>query len=140
MSYRPAYTAVRRITVFCPVSRDTLGALARGELAALAEDEVGGRMLRYIEACPDLGDFGAYTGVCEVAIGLEAFTAARHAKPTLGAAGERSHSATAVLTTYARHSIPPERLDAILAELCALHPWEVPVIEVTDVTLARRHA
>jgi hypothetical protein len=139
MPNRPAYTTARRITVFCPVSPDTLGALARGELAALARDPVGGRILGYIERCPDLGDFGAYTGVCEVAIGLEAFTSAPHARPTMGAAGQRSHSATAVITTYARDSIPDERLDTLLQELCALHPWEVPVIEVAAVTLVRRH-
>jgi hypothetical protein len=138
MPNRPRLTTARRITVFCPVSRETLGALARGELSALAEDAVGGRILGYIERCPDLGDFGAYRGVCEVAIGLEAFTSAPHARPAMGAAGERSHSATAVITTYARDSIPDERLETVLRELCTLHPWEVPVIEVATVMLVGR--
>ena len=139
MPNRPAFTTARRIAVYCPVSPATLGALARGELSALAADPVGGRILGFIEQCPDLGDFGAYTGVCEVAIGLEAVTSTAQARPALGAVGERSHSATAVITTYARDSIPEDRLDALLAELCALHPWEVPVIEVAAVTLVRRH-
>jgi hypothetical protein len=134
----PAITSARRIVVYCPVSKDTLAALARGELSALAVDPVGGRILGFIERCPDLGNFGAYTGVCEVAIGLEAFTSTSQARPTMGAAGERSHSATAVITTYAPDSIPQDRLDALLAELCALHPWELPVIEVTAVALVRR--
>ena len=138
MANRPAFSPARRITVFCPVSKDTLVALTRGELAALAADPVGGRILGFIERCPELGDFGAYRGVCEVAIGIEAFTPAAHARPTLGAAGERSHSATAVITTYARDSITDERLDALLRDLCALHPWEVPVIEVAAVTLVGR--
>ena len=138
MADRPEYTKARRIAVFCPVSPATISALARGELSALAGDPVGGRILAYIERCADLGDFGAYRGVCEVAIGLEAFTSGAHARPAMGSAGERSHSATAVITTYARDSISDERLDTLLQELCALHPWEVPVIEVAAVTLVGR--
>ncbi len=138
MTDRPAYTNARRISVYCPVLPDTIRALARGELSALAQDPVGGRILAYIERSPELGDFGAYRGVCEVAIGLEAFTSDEHARPTMGSVGERSHSATAVISTYAADSISDDRLDALLQELCALHPWEVPVIEVVAVTLVRR--
>lgn len=140
MSDRCDYRTVTRISVYCPVEPSTLAALARGELAALAADPVGGAILRFIETCPDLGQFGEYRGVCEVSIGLEAFTPGGGARPTLGAAGERSHSATAVITTYARDGLPPAELDAILAELCARHPWEVPVIELAPVTLVRRAA
>lgn len=138
MTDRPAYTNARRISVYCPVLPGTISALARGELSALARDPVGGRILAHIERCPDLGDFGTYRGVCEVAIGLEAFTSDAQARPTMGSAGERSHSATAVITTYVADSISDDRLDALLQELCALHPWEVPVIEVAAVTLVRR--
>jgi hypothetical protein len=140
MTKQAEQVRARRVTVHCPVAAETLSALARGELSALARDPVGGRILDYIERCPEFGDFGSYSGVCEVAIGLEAFTPAPHARPTLGAAGQRSHSATAVITTYASNTLAEDRLDALLQGLCDLHPWEVPVIEVSFVTLVRRRA
>jgi hypothetical protein len=139
MNDRPERVRARRVTVYCPVAPETLSALARGDPAALTRDPVGGRILGYIERCPEFGDFGSYTGVCEVAIGLEAFTPGLRARPTLGAAGERSHSATAAITTYASDAIAEDRLETLLQGLCALHPWEVPVIEVSSVTLVRRH-
>ncbi len=64
--------AVRRITVYCPIDADTLAAVARGEVSALARNGAAGRILSYIESCPDLGALGSYRGVCEVSLGLEA--------------------------------------------------------------------
>lgn len=129
-------TPVYRITIFCPISTDTLAALTRGEFIALAADRDAGRIVEYVAASEDLGDFGAYRGVCEVSVGLEAFTPLTGAQPTLGRPGERSNSATAALTTYARRGVSPARLDELLEELAARHPWEVPVIEVACVELA----
>jgi hypothetical protein len=132
---RSSPIAARKITVFCPIAAETLAALARGELEALAHDASAGPLLAFLESCPELGRLGAYSGVCEISLGLEAFTPLAAARPTQGLAGERSHSATAVLTTYAPASIPATRLEAILSELVRLHPWEVPVIEVSPVDL-----
>ena len=129
--------AVRRITVYCPINADTLAAVARGDASALARDGAVGRILSYIESCPDLGAFGTYRAVCEVSLGVEAFTPAKGATPTSGRAGERSHSPTAAITTYAHESVSDERLDALLADLTNLHPWEIPVIEVMMVTLRK---
>ncbi len=135
---RPRLVDALRITVHCPVAPATLAALARGEAHALAADPVAARLLGFIEQCPELGDFGAYRGVCEVALGVECFTPTATARPTLGTPGERAHSATVLITTYASAAIAPPRLEALLAALCERHPWEVPVIELTAVRLARR--
>ena len=131
------FAAVRRIVVYCPINAETLAAVARGDVSALARDGAAGRILSYIEGCPDLGAFGSYRGVCEVSIGIEAFTPATGATPTSGRVGERSHSPTAAITTYAHESVADERLDTLLADLTALHPWEIPVIEVAMVTLRK---
>ncbi|MBS0394963.1 MAG: hypothetical protein JSR54_10075 [Proteobacteria bacterium] len=126
-----------RITVHCPVAPETLAALAGGDLRALAADPVAGRLLGFIERSAELGDFGAYRGVCEVALGVECFTPTAAARPTLGTAGERAHSATVAINTYASAALEPARVEALLAALREHHPWEVPVIEVTAVRLAR---
>jgi hypothetical protein len=127
--------AARRITIFCPISTETRAALARGDLDSLAADSSAGPILSYLEHCPELGQLGAYSGVCEISLGIEAFTPGAEARPTVGSPGERSHSATAVLTSYASASLPVERLETILSALAQLHPWEVPVIEVSLVEL-----
>lgn len=72
-----------------------------------------------------------------MSLGLEAFTPAKGATPTSGRVGERSHSPTAAITTCAHESMADERLDALLADLTALHPREIPVIEVAMVTLRK---
>ena len=123
--------------MYCPINADTLAAVARGDVSALARDGAAGRILSYIEGCPDLGAFGSYRGVCEVSIGLEAFTPAKGATPTSGRVGERSHSPTAAITTHAHESVADERLDTLLADLTTLHPWEIPVIEVAMVMLRK---
>jgi len=126
---------VRKLTVYCPIAATTLSALARGELDALALDASAAPILRFLEGCPELGALGAYRGVCEVTIGLEAFTPVAGAQPTVGEIGQPSRGATAAITTYAKATLPAERLEALVAEIIRLHPWELPVIELSQVAL-----
>jgi len=134
----PTLRAVRRITVHCPIRPETLGAVATGSVAALAADPGIAPLLELIESSSEFGDFGHYKGVCEIGLGIEAFTPQAGAKPTVGAAGRRSMSPTATLTTYVSMEIDGARLAALVDVLAARHPWEVPVIEVADIRLAVR--
>ena len=131
----PSLRPVRRITIHCPIRPETLRAVAGGSATALAADEGIAPILAMIEASKELGDFGQYLGVCEIGLGLEAFTPQAGAQPTLGAAGQRSVSVTATVNTYVAASCDAGRLTALLSELALRHPWEVPVIEVDDVHL-----
>jgi hypothetical protein len=136
----PTLRAVRRITVHCPIRPETLGAVAAGSVDALAADPGIAPLLALIESSTEFGDFGHYKGVCEIGLGLEAFTPQAGSNPALGAAGRRSMSPTATLTTYVSIDIDGARLAALVGVLAARHPWEVPVIEVADVRLADRPA
>jgi hypothetical protein len=136
----PTLRSVRRITVHCPIRPETLAAVATGAVDALAADPGIAPLLALIESSTEFGDFGHYKGVCEIGLGLEAFTPQAGASPTLGTAGRRSMSPTATLTTYVATEIDGARLAALVGVLAARHPWEIPVIEVADVRLAERGA
>ncbi|MEL0210106.1 MAG: hypothetical protein VW891_05915, partial [Novosphingobium sp.] len=92
-------------------------------------------MLAVIRADNPLGDFTLYKGVCEIALGWESFQPGPDAKPTLGSAEARTLSPTVIITTYA---CADAELEPALDALMAVHPWEVPVIEVTEVDLLVR--
>jgi hypothetical protein len=125
-----------RITIRCPVQHDTLRDVVWGSPEALGRDPAIAALLAAIEHSTDIGNFGRYTGVCEVTVGLEAFTPQAGADPTLGRAGERTVSPTATLTTYVSADVGDERLGELIGRLAELHPWEVPVIEVATIRLA----
>lgn len=133
---RPNLRPVRRITVHCPIRPETLGTVAGGDVEALARDPGIAPLLDFIESSAEFGDFGRYKGVCEISLGLEAFTPQPGANPTLGTAGARSVSPTATLTSYLAAAVNEERLAELVGALAARHPWEIPVIEVADVRLA----
>ena len=134
----PTLRPVRRITIHCPIRPETLRAVAGGDAAALAADEGVAPILTLIESSTEFGNFGQYRGVCEIGLGLEAFTPQANARPTLGVSGERAVSVTATVKTYVAATCDSDRLAALLGEIAARHPWEVPVIEVDDVLLFGR--
>lgn len=104
---------------------DSTGSVYSGkELAALTE---------VIQGTPELGDFGTYTDVVEFSLGYESFVVGNGANATMGTPGQRSVSPTLVLTTYLNPDLPDSRLDEILEALVSAHPWEVPVIELTEI-------
>lgn len=135
MVRRVAMTVVR---VFCPVAAETLAAIVAGDAAALEADPLAAPVIAAIRAAPVIGDFGLYRAVMEVGPGLELFTPAAGAQPTLGTPGQASASPTAVLTLHVRADVPDAELDAALAAILAAHPWETPVVDILDGHLAVR--
>ncbi|MXP09022.1 hypothetical protein [Pseudoblastomonas halimionae] len=57
------------------------------------------------------------------------------ASPTLGEAGAASVSPTAVLTIYIPSEAPQDKVTRAIDAILAAHPWEVPVIEVSETRL-----
>ena len=106
--------------------------LLKGEFEALELDPVAAAILAVIRAPNPLGDFAEYQGVFELSIGLEGFTPAPGAQPTVGTRGAHTLSPTAIITTYFRTGADPGAVEAALDALLRAHPWETPVIEVTD--------
>jgi hypothetical protein len=120
------------------VQSGTLAAIASGDLEALERDPHAGPILAIIERSTDLGNFGRYRGVFELGIGVEGFTPQPDALPTLGRDGLRTLSSTASIATYVPMAVSQARLTELLDALAAAHPWEIPVIEVTEVRLFRK--
>jgi hypothetical protein len=121
------------VRVHCPVSANVLARLQAGEAAALADDALLSAVVGVIRGSDVLGAIGPYRGVFELGFGLESFVPQAEAVPTTGRAGEPAVVPTVVVKSYAAEGAD---IAAELAAIVAVHPWEVPVIEVGSVVLA----
>lgn len=123
--------SVRKLRVHWPISAETFARIAAGDAGAVQQDPGLAVLLQAVEQFPDLGDFGNYKHVFESGIGFEGFSCGEGATPTLGRVGEQTLSPTFVFTTYFDASLDDAVLERAMQELVAIHPWELPVIEVT---------
>ncbi len=119
---------VRDIRVYCPVAPDTLAAMMAGEAIAVEDDPTAATLLAILRT-PPLGDFGRYREVVELALGYEGFRPGAGAVPTLGAVGQASWSPTVILTAIYDAEAD---ISALADALLAAHPWDVPVIAVSE--------
>ncbi|SEI02874.1 MULTISPECIES: hypothetical protein [unclassified Leifsonia] len=120
-----------KLRVHWPVSAETFESLVASAGAAYLSEDL--RPLRnVIETTSELGDFGAYTDVVEMSLGVETFLVGDSANATLGARGERCVSPTLVVTTYLSAGLSAARVDQVISEFVSAHPWEVPVIELSE--------
>jgi hypothetical protein len=122
---------VRKLRVHWPISTETFARIAAGEVSALQQDPGLAGLLHAVEQFRELGDFGNYKHVFESGVGLEGFTCGEGAVPTLGTVGEQMVSPTFVFTTYFDAALEDEVVERFIKELVDIHPWELPVIEVT---------
>lgn len=128
-------TAVQVVRVHCPVTGNVLARLQAGEAAALGDDPVLAGVVGVIRGSDVLGAIGPYRGVFELGFGLESFVPGAEALPTTGRAGEAAVVPMVVVKTYAAMGAD---IEAALAAIVAVHPWEVPVIEVGTVEMVGR--
>jgi hypothetical protein len=124
--------AAHKIRIHCPISQATYAALLEGNVAAIESDPVAAKMLAIIRDRNPLGDFDLYQGVFELSFGLEGFTATERAQPTAGERGHATLSPTLTITTYVDAAASRGDVAAVIEELVRAHPWEVPVIELSD--------
>ncbi|MET3436379.1 hypothetical protein [Sphingomonas sp. 1185] len=119
---------VRDIRVYCPVAHPTLAAMIAGDPMAVERDATAAALLAILRT-PPLGDFGRYREVVELALGYEGFRPAEGAVPTLGTVGEASWSPTVILTAIYDAEAD---VSGLAERLLAAHPWDVPVIAVSE--------
>jgi len=126
------------VRIHVPVTAETLAAMLNGIGAAAERDPVLAQILAVIREDNPLGDFGLYKGVFELSPGWEGFRPGRDAQPTLGKPGDATLSPTVIVSVHA--PCPPEdpAFAAALERIMAIHPWEVPVVEISSVRLAVR--
>ena len=125
--------SARRITVYCPVSRDGWLALLAGDATRLETEPGIAPLFDVLRSHPEFGSLGPYRSVYEVTGGHESFTPGAGARPTLGRPGEVSTTVSVAVTTYVSGAHSEARLAELVRALAQAHPWELPVIEVTDV-------
>ena len=123
--------AVRKLRVHWPIAAETFSRLAKGDAAAFKDEAGIGALLKALSESPDLGDFGNYRHVFESGLGFEGFTCTEGAKPTLGEMGQATISPTFVFTTYFDAALDDAAVERFLQHIVDIHPWEVPVIELT---------
>ncbi|QXQ05517.1 hypothetical protein KX816_14930 [Sphingosinicellaceae bacterium] len=138
MAYQHSTRAVRVLRVYCPIAAETLVALATGQAAAIDRDATLAAILGIVRGDNPLGDFAPYRSVVELAPGWELFTPGADARPALGEAGRASASPTAILTIYIPADAPEAAVSSAVDAIVAAHPWEVPVIELTEARLVVR--
>ncbi len=129
---------VRVLRLSWPVEPQTLAALQAGRTAALDEDPSFAALLSALRADNPLGDFGIYQAVAEITPCWELFQPQAQAQPTLGVAGQAQVSTNLMVTIHVDAATPEAEFAAVLDWLVALHPWEVPVIEISEAELALR--
>jgi hypothetical protein len=122
---------VRKLRVHWPISTETFSRIAAGDTGSVQQDPGLAELLHLVEQFPELGDFGNYKHVFESGIGFEGFTCGEGAVPTLGSVGEQTMSPTFVFTTYFDAALEDAAVERVMQELVDIHPWELPVIEVT---------
>lgn len=126
-----AMKSVRKLRVHWPIASETFSRLARGDAGAFRDEAGIAALLQASSESPDLGDFGNYRHVFESGLGFEGFTCSEGANPTLGQVGQRTISHTFVFTTYFDAALPDAAVERFLQHIVDIHPWEVPVIELT---------
>ena len=132
----PGLRSMRFVRIHCPIALETLEELLEGRLDAIERDPVAAAMLAILRDIEPPGAFVPYRGVVQIGFGAETFVPMAGALPSLGAVGAVSHSPTVVLTSF--FDLPENALSALLARILAAHPWEVPVVEVGETSLATR--
>lgn len=138
MSWIHRTRGAKAVRVFCPVSAETLSHLFTGGELELDAEPALAALVALLRADNPLGDFGAYKAVAELAPGWELFTPNSDARPVLGEAAANASSPTVCLTIYIPDEAPDDEIERVLNAIVAAHPWEVPVIELTQVRLLTR--
>ena len=123
------------IRIAWPVSSAVLLRLLAGDTAALDCQDGLANLYAILNDDNPLGDFGAYQAVAEVTPGWELFRPGDGSSPTRGTVGQREISPSLMVTVHVPGDAPQAAVNAAIAQLLAAHPWEIPVIEVSEVAL-----
>lgn len=127
---------VRVLRLSWPVEPATFVSVLAGKADALDHDPFFSRLLVLLHADNPLGDFGLYKSVAEVSPCLELFQPQGDAKPAHGRPGQSEVSTNLMVTIHVDSAVAGQDFEALLDQLVASHPWEVPVIEISEAELA----
>lgn len=84
-----------------------------------------------LQTSDPVGRVGKYTAVYQLGLAVEGYTPGEGSDPGVGVIGESEIVKTITFLTYVdKEIVSEEKLHKFLGELCELHPYEHPVIEV----------
>jgi hypothetical protein len=129
-------TALRRfwkLKIYLPVREGLPQRPSVHEFAGVLKDIAP--VLNAIKSVTGVGSVGNYDNVQEIAFGFEGYRARAGALPQLGAIGESVLVRNAALVTYLDQNCGDGVLQELVTRIAAAHPWEHPVIEITDCLL-----
>lgn len=92
-------------------------------------------ILEAIGRVPGVGEVGDYEALFELDFGFEGYRPKEGSDPQYGAIGEAVRLGKAAVVTYLRRDCKPQVLERLIAEIRKVHPWEHPVIELTECRL-----
>lgn len=116
------------IRIYIPVQLDELGDKKVQLSKPLRHLPHVAQIIEVIASSQRVGRLGNYSNVYEITEGEEWYTPHEEANPGLGHPNQESGVHSVVLTTYAVN-IERSELDAFVAEIVKVHPWEHPVVE-----------
>ncbi len=123
-----------RITIYVPIlqNRPFLGA----SLEKMAETSpLIKQLIQMLDDNSVVGRVGQYAGVYEIGLGLEGYLPVSNAQPILGEVGVRTRLRTISFKTYVITGSTRNTIDQFVTDVVKIHPWEHPMIEISDVKL-----
>ena len=139
MNSKHTMRAARVLKIHCPIDIKSMQQISAGQIAQIDPECALAKILNLVgEGGSPLGDFGIYKSVVELSAGWEMFTPDSSSRPTLGQAGLRTVSPTAILTVYMAADSPADAVSGAIDAILVAHPWEVPVIELSETSLIVR--
>ena len=88
-----------------------------------------------IHSIRGVGEVGDYKEIYELDFGFEGYRPTVLAAPRYGRPGEEIILGKVAFTTYLAQTCQEEVLNQLIAAIKLVHPWEHPVIELTEVKL-----
>jgi hypothetical protein len=122
---------IKLIKTYLPIKIERLSDLQMDQAALCEACPSLKSVMELIKQSSPIGRIGKYDGVFEFNLGFEAFTPTLGARPTLGKIGHDIITPCLELQTYVLPEVPDGIVEKFLLELERIHPWEVPIIQLS---------
>ena len=93
------------------------------------------KIMAVINDSQPIGYVDGYSGVHEVYMNQEGFTPDESANPVQGEAGSVESCAGYQIRIYAPADISDKALEDFCEKICDVHPWNAPIIAITQARL-----
>lgn len=124
-----------KITIVLPLENDADENSSLMPSHAVKNCKILPKIIELTKKSDPIGRTGDYVGVYGLFLRSGGFTATAEADPVKGEPGSSEEGLCYDFITYAARSVSAEELSAFSDRVAAMHPWEHPTIEITDIKL-----